>query len=49
VRRAGFTSACTVEGRLARLSDDPLRVPRIEIERSDSLLRFLLKVWFGAA
>jgi peptidoglycan/xylan/chitin deacetylase (PgdA/CDA1 family) len=47
VERAGFTGACTVAGRLARLSDDPLQVPRIEIKGSDSLLGFLLKVWFG--
>ena len=48
VRRAGFAGACTVAGRPARLSDDPLQVPRIEIERSDSLPQFLRKVWFGA-
>ncbi len=48
VERAGFTAACTVAGRLARLSDDPLLLPRIEIEASDSLLGFLRKVWFGA-
>jgi peptidoglycan/xylan/chitin deacetylase (PgdA/CDA1 family) len=47
VRRAGFTGACTTEPRPARLDDDPLLIPRIEIRRSDSLLRFLLKVWYG--
>jgi peptidoglycan/xylan/chitin deacetylase (PgdA/CDA1 family) len=49
VRRAGFVSACTTEPRLARLDDDPLRIPRIEIKGSDSLWRFLMKVWFGGA
>lgn len=47
VRRAGFVSACTTEPRPARVDDDPLLIPRIEIKRSDSLPRFLLKVWFG--
>lgn len=47
VRRAGFASACTTEPRPARVDDDPLLIPRIEIKRSDSLPRFLLKVWFG--
>jgi peptidoglycan/xylan/chitin deacetylase (PgdA/CDA1 family) len=47
VRRAGFVSACTTDPRPARLDDDPFLIPRIEIKRSDSLLRFLLKVWFG--
>jgi peptidoglycan/xylan/chitin deacetylase (PgdA/CDA1 family) len=44
VRAAGFESACTVVPRPAGLDDDPLRVPRIEIEGSDSLLRFLRKL-----
>jgi peptidoglycan/xylan/chitin deacetylase (PgdA/CDA1 family) len=44
VRAAGFESACTVAPRAACLDDDPLRVPRIEIQGSDSLLRFLVKV-----
>jgi peptidoglycan/xylan/chitin deacetylase (PgdA/CDA1 family) len=47
VRRAGFAGACTTEPRPARLDDDPLLVPRIEIKRADSLLRFLVKVRFG--
>ena len=47
-RDAGFLSACTTEPRLARLDDDPFRVPRIEIKREDSLLRFLAKVLFGS-
>jgi peptidoglycan/xylan/chitin deacetylase (PgdA/CDA1 family) len=49
VERAGFASACTTEPRLARLHDDPLLIPRIEIKRHDSLPRFLRKVWFGGA
>jgi peptidoglycan/xylan/chitin deacetylase (PgdA/CDA1 family) len=49
VRAAGFAGACTTEPRPARLGDDPLLLPRIEIKRSDSLLRFLTKVWFGGS
>jgi hypothetical protein len=41
--------SATVAGRLARISDDPFAVPRIEIERADTLPRFLRKLWFGAA
>jgi len=47
VERAGYISACTTEPRLARLDDHPLLIPRLEIKGSDSLLRFLLKTWFG--
>ena len=49
VRRAGFLSACTTEPRLARLDDDPLLIPRLEIKGGESLWRFLGKVWFGWA
>jgi peptidoglycan/xylan/chitin deacetylase (PgdA/CDA1 family) len=49
VRTAGFEGACTVAPRPACLDDDPLRLPRIEINRSDSLLRFLVKVVFAWA
>lgn len=49
VQRAGFLSACTTEPRLARLDDDPLLIPRLEIKGGDSLWRFLAKVWFGWA
>jgi peptidoglycan/xylan/chitin deacetylase (PgdA/CDA1 family) len=49
VQRAGFLSACTTEPRLACLGDHPLRIPRIEIKRADSLWQFLRKVWFGGA
>ena len=44
VRAAGFASACTVARRPARLDDDPLLLPRVEIRRSDSLSRFFLEV-----
>jgi peptidoglycan/xylan/chitin deacetylase (PgdA/CDA1 family) len=47
VREAGFVGACTVEARLARLDDDPLLVPRIEVRSEDSLIRFVIKLWFG--
>jgi peptidoglycan/xylan/chitin deacetylase (PgdA/CDA1 family) len=47
VERAGFVGACTTEPRPAQLDDHPLLIPRIGIRRSDSPLRFLLKVWFG--
>jgi len=48
VRVAGFAAACTVESRPARLGDDPLLIPRIEVEGDDSLPSFLRKLWFGA-
>ncbi|MGE5335882.1 MAG: glycosyltransferase [Nitrososphaerota archaeon] len=48
-RRAGFAAACTVEPRLARLDEDPLRVPRVEVRAGDSLRRFLLNVWLGTS
>jgi glycosyltransferase involved in cell wall biosynthesis len=44
--RAGL-AACTVESRPARLGDDPLLIPRIEIRGEDSLRRFLRKLWFA--
>jgi len=47
--RAGFTAACTVESRLARLGDDPLEIPRLEIKGEDSLPTFLRKLWLGGA
>lgn len=46
---AGFGGACTVEPRLVSLLDDPLRMPRIEVRAGESLPRFLLNVWLGAA
>jgi glycosyltransferase involved in cell wall biosynthesis len=47
VREAGFDGACSVESRPARLGDDPLLIPRIEVKGEDSLLGFLRKLWFG--
>jgi peptidoglycan/xylan/chitin deacetylase (PgdA/CDA1 family) len=48
VRGGGFLGACTVEPRLAGLDEDPLRVPRVEVRSTDSLLRFALHLWLGA-
>lgn len=47
VRRASFRGACTTDPRHARFGDDPLRVPRIEVRGTDTMLRFLRKVWLG--
>ncbi len=44
---AGFLAACTTWVRPARLGDDPLRIPRIEVEGTDSTLRFLRRIWLG--
>jgi glycosyltransferase involved in cell wall biosynthesis len=44
---AGFSGACTTFARLARRGDDPLLIPRIEIQGEDSIRRFLHKLWFG--
>lgn len=44
---AGFSGACTVAGRRARLNDDPLQVPRIEIRGTETLRGFLGKLLFG--
>lgn len=49
VRKAGYEGACTVENRLARLGDDPLEIPRLEIRGGDSTLTFLRKLWLGGA
>lgn len=46
-RDAGYAGACTVESRLARLGDDPLEIPRLEIRGSDTLRTFLRKLWLG--
>jgi glycosyltransferase involved in cell wall biosynthesis len=48
-KRADFAAACTVESRLARLGDDPLEIPRLEIKGEDSLRTFLRKLWLGGA
>ncbi len=47
VERAGFSAACTTQTRIARPGDDPLRIPRLEIQGSDSIRNFLRKIWFG--
>jgi peptidoglycan/xylan/chitin deacetylase (PgdA/CDA1 family)/GT2 family glycosyltransferase len=47
VAEAGFTAACTVEPRLTGLSEDPLRIPRLEVRAEDSLPRFLFRLRFG--
>jgi len=49
VQKSGFSGACTVEPRLVAISDDPFRVPRIEVRSTDSLLRFLVNIWLGAS
>jgi glycosyltransferase involved in cell wall biosynthesis len=41
---AGYSAACTTEVRPARPGDDPFRIPRIEVEGSDSTLRFLRRL-----
>ncbi len=43
-REAGYAAVCTTEVRPARHWDDPLRIPRIEVEGSDSSLRFLRRL-----
>ncbi len=49
VGEAGYEGACTVENRLARLGDDPLEIPRVEVHGTDSALTFLRRLWFGGA
>lgn len=44
VEAAGYSAACTTEVRPARPGDDPFRIPRIEVEGSDSALRFLRRL-----
>jgi peptidoglycan/xylan/chitin deacetylase (PgdA/CDA1 family) len=46
---AGFDAAGTVESRPARLGDDPLEIPRLEIRGSETTRSFLRKLWFGGA
>lgn len=43
VRDAGYDSATTTSGGLARLADDPFALPRVAVMRSTLLLRFLQK------
>jgi glycosyltransferase involved in cell wall biosynthesis len=49
VAEAGYEGAGTVEIRPARLGDDPLRIPRIEVRGGDGLATFLRKLWLGGA
>jgi peptidoglycan/xylan/chitin deacetylase (PgdA/CDA1 family) len=44
VRDAGFVAGFTTESGKAHAGRDPYRIPRIEILRSDSGWRFLLKL-----
>jgi peptidoglycan/xylan/chitin deacetylase (PgdA/CDA1 family)/glycosyltransferase involved in cell wall biosynthesis len=44
---AGLTTACTTRTQAARPGDDPLAIPRIEIDGDDGLARFLRKLWLG--
>jgi len=44
---AGFQGACTVAGRRAKLSDDPLQIPRIEVRGTETVLGLLSKLLFG--
>ncbi len=47
VDRSGYLGACTAEPHLVHCGTDPLNVPRIEVRASDSMLRFLRKLWLG--
>jgi glycosyltransferase involved in cell wall biosynthesis len=49
VEQSGFDTACTTRAHIARPSDDPLRIPRLEIAGSDGVRNFLRKIWFGGA
>ncbi len=44
----GFRGACTTHARKVGFGDDPLLIPRIEIEGQDSILRFVRKLWLGS-
>jgi peptidoglycan/xylan/chitin deacetylase (PgdA/CDA1 family) len=47
VGQASFLGACTTIAHRARLGDDPLLIPRIEVRGSDTTKRFLRKLWLG--
>jgi glycosyltransferase involved in cell wall biosynthesis len=47
VEDARFRGACTVEPRLLDGGSDPLLMPRVEVRGSDSIARFLRKLWFA--
>ena len=45
--RRRYVGACTTEPRLVGLGSDPFLLPRIEVHGTDSVLRFLRKLWLG--
>ncbi len=47
VGRAGYEAACTTHPERARLDDDRLQIPRIEIRAEYSLAKFLVRVLRG--
>ena len=47
VAESGYLGACTTLPRRAQLTDDPLRIPRIEVMGTDSPKRFLTKLRHG--
>ncbi|MGH2976171.1 MAG: glycosyltransferase [Solirubrobacterales bacterium] len=44
---AGFAGACNTHPEHARLGDELMQIPRVEIRGTDSLPRFLRKLWLG--
>jgi peptidoglycan/xylan/chitin deacetylase (PgdA/CDA1 family) len=46
-RATGFIAACNTHPEHARLGDELMQVPRLEIRGTDSLPRFLRKLWLG--
>ena len=49
VAMGGYVGAATTDARFVRPNDDPAQIPRLEIRGDDSLLRFLIQLWFGRA
>ncbi len=49
VSEAGFLGACTTEPKHAVAGVDPIRIPRLEIEGTDSTTRFLRKLLLGGS
>jgi peptidoglycan/xylan/chitin deacetylase (PgdA/CDA1 family) len=49
VDRAGISVACTCVPKHAARGSDPLRIPRLEVQASDSTVTFLRKLWLGGA
>lgn len=48
VARCGLEAAFTVEAGVIRPGADPLRLPRIELGRSDTVVRMRLKIAMAA-